>query len=315
MCGQRFTIPATSATRGREPNFLAGHSLGEYNALQAAGVMSFSDGLSLVKRRGELMSKSVGGAMAAIIRLGADEVERCLIENNLTDIDIANYNSPMQTVLSGLIADLEVAQPIFEKAGAMFIPLNTSGAFHSRYMGNARAEFFDFLNQFKFSTPEIPVVSNVSAQPQKPENIHQSLADQITHPVKWTQSIRYLLDQGETELIEIGGGDILTKMVKAIQAGDEKPRRRRNRAIPDMIQKREPESVARNSEALTPNKAVEAWNHRHPIGTRVRVAGYDDIFVTRSIARLLFGIRAVVYMEGYKGYFSLTDVTPEVAHD
>ncbi|OZG70447.1 [acyl-carrier-protein] S-malonyltransferase [Hahella sp. CCB-MM4] len=301
---------------GTAPDFLAGHSLGEYNALQAAGVMSFADGLSLVKKRGELMSKAVGGAMAAIVRVGEVDVERCLTENNLIDIDIANYNSPTQTVLSGLEKDLEDAQPIFEKAGAMFIPLNTSGAFHSRYMENARTEFAEFLNQFKFSVPGIPVVSNVSAQPHDPENIRQALADQITHSVRWTQSIRYLLGQRETDFVEIGGGDILTKMVKAIQSGEEspRPRRRRNRVTPGTTQNRRTESDATSQEILSPQRTVEEWNSRAPVGTRVHVTGYDELFVTRSIAKLLFGIRAVVYMEGYKGYFSLTEVTPEVTN-
>ncbi|MBL6447900.1 ACP S-malonyltransferase, partial [Fulvivirga sp. 29W222] len=121
----------------KKPDFLAGHSLGEYNALLAAGVFSFENGLKLVKKRGELMSQAKNGGMAAILNSSEEQIQEILKEAKLTGIDIANLNAPTQIVVSGLRDDINQAQPYFEKANVMFIPLNTSGAFHSRYMKEA----------------------------------------------------------------------------------------------------------------------------------------------------------------------------------
>lgn len=204
---------------GKKPDYVAGHSLGEYNALFAAGAFSFGEGLKLVKKRGELMSHATGGGMAAVIGLNEAQITDALEQNNLQSIDIANYNSPTQIVISGLKTDIDCVKPIFEgiKDVQMFIVLKTSGAFHSRYMKEAKEEFASFLNSFIFSELTIPVISNVHSRPYKQSDIKQNLIDQITHPVKWTESIRYLMGLGKMEFFEIGIGNVLTGLVRRIK--------------------------------------------------------------------------------------------------
>lgn len=204
---------------GKEPDYVAGHSLGEYNALFAAGAFDFETGLKLVKKRGELMSHAIGGGMAAVVGLNEEQIADILKQNNLQNIDIANYNSPTQIVISGLKIDIDNVKPIFEgqEEVKMFLPLKTSGAFHSRYMEAARKEFEIFLQDFTFSDLHIPVISNVHARPYKSSAIKQNLIAQITHPVKWTESIRYLMGLGEMEFEEIGTGKVLTGLVRRIK--------------------------------------------------------------------------------------------------
>jgi trans-AT polyketide synthase/acyltransferase/oxidoreductase domain-containing protein len=204
---------------GKKPDYVAGHSLGEYNALFAAGAFDFGEGLKLVKKRGELMSHATGGGMAAVIGLNEEQIAEVLKQSNLQSIDIANYNSPSQIVISGLKTDIDGAKPIFEgnKDVQMFILLKTSGAFHSRYMKAAQEEFASYLNTFSYSELTIPVISNVHSRPYKQTEIKQNLINQITHPVKWTESIRYLMGLGEMEFSEIGIGNILTGLVRRIK--------------------------------------------------------------------------------------------------
>ncbi|AJQ29672.1 ACP S-malonyltransferase [Pelosinus fermentans] len=204
---------------GIKPDFVAGHSLGEYNALFAAGAFDFATGLKLVQKRGELMSHATGSGMAAVIGLNEEQIADVLKQNNLQSIDIANYNSPTQIVISGLKTDIEHAQPIFEgiKDVKMFVTLKTSGAFHSRHMEGAKREFETFINSFEFFQLAIPVISNVHARPYKQSDIKQNIVEQITHPVKWTESIRYLMGLGEMEFKEIGSGKVLTGLVQRIK--------------------------------------------------------------------------------------------------
>jgi len=204
---------------GVKPDFVAGHSLGEYNALFAAGAFDFATGLKLVQKRGELMSHATGSGMAAVIGLNEEQIADVLNQNNLQSIDIANYNSPTQIVISGLKTDIEHAQPIFEgiKDVKMFVTLKTSGAFHSRYMEGAKMEFETFINSFEFFPLTIPVISNVHARPYKQADIKQNIVAQITHPVKWAESIRYLMGLGEMEFEEIGSGKVLTGLVQRIK--------------------------------------------------------------------------------------------------
>ena len=198
---------------GGQPDFLAGHSLGEYNALQAAGVITFEDGLKLVKRRGELMSQARNGGMAAILNCSEKQTREILKEANLTTIDIGNLNSASQIVISGLIDDVNRAQPYFEKADAMFIPLNTSGAFHSRYMKETEKEYEKIVRETKFSKPNIEVIANVTAKPYTLEEVPQNLISQLSNCVRWSDSIMYLLAQGDMEFEELGVGDVLTKLI------------------------------------------------------------------------------------------------------
>ncbi len=202
---------------GRQPDYVAGHSLGEYSALFAAGVFDFKTGLKLVKKRGELMGPATGGGMAAVLGLKEERVEEILRENGLDTIEIANYNTPTQIVVSGLKDDIERASSLFEMENVMYIPLNVSGAFHSRHMKDAKKRFEVYLNQFTFSEITIPVISNVYARPYREEEVQNNLALQMTHSVKWTESIRYLMGLGEMEFKEIGPGDVLTKLVQRIR--------------------------------------------------------------------------------------------------
>jgi len=211
-----------AAGQGMHPNYLAGHSLGEYNALLAAGVFDFLTGLRLVKKRGELMSRARNGGMGAVIGLGAAMIEKVVKQNGLATIDVANFNTPSQTVVSGPVDDIKRAGPLFEKAGArMYMPLPVSAAFHSRYMADAAKTFGDFLAPMSFAAPKIPVVANVTAQPYPANNgsetIKSLLVNQIAHSVHWVQSVRFLISQGVTQFTEIGPGNVLTRSVQQIQ--------------------------------------------------------------------------------------------------
>jgi malonyl CoA-acyl carrier protein transacylase len=211
-----------AADQGARPAYVAGHSLGEYNALLAAGVFDFLTGLRLVQRRGELMSRAKNGGMGAVIGLGAPLVANVLQEYGLASIDVANFNTPSQTVVSGPIEDIKRAGPLFEKAGArLYMPLQVSAAFHSRYMADAGKAFADFLAPMSFAAPKIPVVANATAQlyptDRASESVKSLLAQQITHSVQWTKSIRFLISQGVTQFSEMGPGNVLTKMTQQIQ--------------------------------------------------------------------------------------------------
>ena len=202
------------------PAFVMGHSLGEYNALLAAGFFDFETGLRLVKKRGELMSKASGGAMAAIIGLKAEDIQSILDKNQPINVSIANHNTHTQIVITGLKEDILRAQQLCEQAGAMLVvPLNVSGAFHSRYMSDAQREFELFLKEFQFNTPSIPTISNYTARPYGTENIPENISRQITSPVRWTESILYVLQSGEQEFEEVGPGTVLTGLVKRIKNG------------------------------------------------------------------------------------------------
>ena len=211
-----------AVNQGERPGYLAGHSLGEYNALLAAGVFDFLTGLRLAQRRGELMSRAKNGSMAAVIGLGADVVAEVIEESRLASIDVANFNSPSQTVVSGPIEDIKRAGPLFEKVGArLYMPLQVSAPFHSRYMVEAARAFDDFLAPFSFAAPKIPVIANATAQPYPTDNASESvkslLIKQITHSVRWAQSVRFLIDKGVTQFTEMGPGIVLTRLIQQIQ--------------------------------------------------------------------------------------------------
>jgi len=205
---------------GQSPDIVAGHSLGEYNALLAANVFDFETGLKLVKRRGELMSQANGGGMAAVVGLKTSQIESSLQQSGLANITIANYNSHTQMVLSGPKYEIDSTQPLFENAGAiLFMPLKVSGAFHSAYMQPAQQQFESYLKQFHFSAPTIPVIANLHAKPYQTSDIILNLANQITQPVRWTAIIEHLLTQGESTFEEIGPGQVLTGLIRRIRIG------------------------------------------------------------------------------------------------
>ena len=207
------------------PDFVAGHSLGEYTALFAAGAFDFQTGLQLVKKRAELMSECSGGGMAAVIGMDVDAIKEVLLnpDNNLEAIDVANYNEPTQTVISGPVQTIQGAKEIFKSAGCkLYIPLKVSGAFHSRSMLSVQEKFAEFLEDFEFSELKIPVISNVEAEPHQSETIKGLLTRQLSHSVRWTESMFYLIDLGVGNFEEVGPGQVLTKLLAKIQKAKSK---------------------------------------------------------------------------------------------
>jgi malonyl CoA-acyl carrier protein transacylase len=289
------------------PDFVAGHSLGEYNALECAGALSFEDGLRLVQRRGELMATAPKGAMAAIIGVGSDKVAEILASNGLTAIDVANYNAHNQTVISGLEADVRNAQAVFEKHQAMYIPLNVTSAFHSRYMQPAREEFGAFLRGFTFSAPTIPVIANTNARPYQGGDVATNLGEQLAQSVRWVDSMEYLLRQGVTDFAELGPGDVLTKLIRGIRSQFKLEEAPKQVAEPVADAPAAP-PAPKAAPSATAQERVADWNHRFPVGTTVRVKGYNEPLTTKTEAVILFGHRAAIYMQGYNGYFALDDV-------
>lgn len=202
----------------QEPvSFFAGHSLGEYNALLAGEAFDFETGLKLVQKRGELMSRANGGAMLAVLRTPIENIKLLLEKNNLTEIDIANYNTPTQTILSGPKEGIQRVEKLFTEQQVLCMPLNVSAAFHSRYMRDAQTEFEQFLKNFTFAPLKTPVIANVTACPYGDHEITALLAKQIASSVLWSESIRYLIGQGEMAFIQMGDNPILSRMVAEIQ--------------------------------------------------------------------------------------------------
>jgi len=204
---------------GAVPDFVAGHSLGEFNALQAAGVFDFPTGLTLVQRRGQIMGKVSGGGMAAVIGMEPQTIQEVLSSTEAgRRLDVANFNSYDQTVIAGPKEDLAVVKDQFEAAGVRaYIPLNVSAPFHSRYMRGAQTAFAAFLHDVSFTPPQIPVISNVSGKPYEGDMVRQTLSEQIGNSVRWIETIVYLLDQPEPVFEEVGPGSVLTKLVAQIK--------------------------------------------------------------------------------------------------
>jgi malonyl CoA-acyl carrier protein transacylase len=200
------------------PDYVAGHSVGEYSALFAAGAFDFVTGLKLVRKRGELMSRAKDGGMAAVIGMDREQVADVIRSHRYQDLYIANLNTPQQIVISGGRDSILAAQGVFETAGAqMYIPLKVSGAFHSPFMSQAMEVFSIFLDQFNFDDLKIPIISNVTALPYVDDEIRENLALQITHPVRWSDSIQWLLNQPNPEFREVGPGKVLTGMLAKIR--------------------------------------------------------------------------------------------------
>ena len=155
--------------------------------------------------------------MAAIIGLGAGQVASVLEKEGLSTIDIANMNTPEQTVISGLAEDISHVQDVFQAAGArLCIPLKVSGAFHSRYMKVAQERFAKILAAANFAVPTTPVISNVTASPYEAGDVARLLAEQLVSPVKWSEAIQYAGTHGVSEFQEVGPGRVLQRMVPVI---------------------------------------------------------------------------------------------------
>ncbi|HID63273.1 MAG TPA: ACP S-malonyltransferase [Anaerolineae bacterium] len=217
-------LKVLESNRLQAPGFVAGHSLGEYSALAAAGAMDFAAGLQLVRERGRLM-KEAGerspGGMAAVLGLEAeavDEVCRQAREETGGVIQVANYNSPGQIVISGDFRTRDVAIELAKAAGARrVVPLAVSIAAHSPLMECIADEFRQAVEATEFRRPTVPVVANVSAAPlESVEALREELVQQLTSPVRWVESIRYMTGQGVTKFVEIGPKDVLTRLMKRI---------------------------------------------------------------------------------------------------
>ena len=202
-----------------KPDMTAGHSLGEFSALVAAGALSFDDGLTLVSKRAQAMQKACElnpSTMAAIIGM-----EDAVIEQVCSEIDgivPANYNCPGQLVISGTNEGIDKAIARFTEMGAKrALKLSVSGGFHSPMMEPARAELEKAINEVSFSAPVCPVYQNVTANPvTDPAEIKKNLVAQLTSPVRWTQTIQNMIANGLTEIVEVGPGAVLQGLMRKI---------------------------------------------------------------------------------------------------
>ncbi|MEH1948450.1 MAG: ACP S-malonyltransferase [Nostoc sp.] len=202
-----------------KPKFICGHSAGEYAALVAAGVLSFADAIRLIEVRGALMSKTQGGGMLALKGVTLKQAEELCRENVQPNgvLVPANLNSPEQIVISGDNASIEEALFYAFENNLKAIPLAVSGAFHSPLMQDAAQQFAHIVRKFQFNNATIPVISNVTAEPVvKGYEWRQLSEQQITSAVHWEDSIRYIQQQGIEVFVEIGPGQILSKLIKKI---------------------------------------------------------------------------------------------------
>ena len=202
--------------KGLTPSFTAGHSLGEYSALVAAGSMTFTDAVKLVRERGRLMQAAGDereGAMAAVMGMPEDQLQAICEANG---VDMANLNSAEQIVISGSKEGIEAAQKAAEEGGARrVVPLTVSAAFHSSLMDPAVPGMRTALESASISAPTYPVIGNVTAQPlETADEITDELARQIRSSVQWFRTVEYLRDNGVTMFVEIGPGKVLTGLVK-----------------------------------------------------------------------------------------------------
>jgi [acyl-carrier-protein] S-malonyltransferase len=224
-----LAVVHTLEAQGRLPAhaMVAGHSLGELTALVAAGAMDFADGLRLVRERGRLMKlagQQSPGSMAAVLKMDDDTVERACREASSETgkaVQIANYNSPGQVVISGDNEALARAIDILRQSGGRrIIPLAVSIAAHSPLMAEVVSQFRAAVEATPLRVPNVPVVANISARPLlSVDQIRDELAGQLTWPVRWTGSIQWMIAQGVQRFIELGPGDVLSKLVKRIDRG------------------------------------------------------------------------------------------------
>lgn len=203
---------------GAPVDFLAGHSLGEYTALFAAGAFDYETGLGLVKQRGALMAEVRGGGMAAILGLDPTAIRAQLTEGGFDEIDLANQNSPKQTVIAGPREVIDACSPCLREAGGKVIVLDVSGAFHSRMMRSVADDYLEYLKTVDFQALATPVIANVTALPYENDQLVNTLAKQIARPVLWADSVKYLLGQDEPTFEEIGPGKVLSGLIRQIRA-------------------------------------------------------------------------------------------------
>jgi [acyl-carrier-protein] S-malonyltransferase len=219
------SVAATRLVKNKEANYTAGHSLGEFSALILAGALSFTDGLKLVQLRGELMQKAGEenkGTMAAIIGLDTIKIiEVCRDASEMGIVQVANFNSPGQIVISGSVEGVHRAMVLAKERGAKLTKeLVVHGAFHSPLMESAKEDFEVALDYTEFKKVRIPVYTNVHSTPitgdTDLEFIKESLYDQLTSSVRWEESIVNMINDGASEFIELGPGKVLQGLIKRI---------------------------------------------------------------------------------------------------
>jgi len=212
--------------RGLSPDYVAGHSLGEYSALVAAGALSFQDAVRTVRARGEFMEQAVPGgtgAMAAV--LGAERealAELCAaVSADTGAVELANVNCPGQIVVSGTASGVQAVVERGKEAGAKrVLPLEVSGPFHSSLMKPAAERLAGVLEQAAFADASVPVLANVTAEPvTAASDIRRLLVEQVYSPVLWEDSVRKLIELGVDTFVEIGSGSVLAGLIKKIDRG------------------------------------------------------------------------------------------------
>lgn len=223
-CIVTMSIAALEAFKSQlniTPNFTAGHSLGEYCAMYASGVMDLETTLKAIQKRADLMGATKGGAMAAILNAPAGSIEEALKEaSNVGYVDVANYNSPAQIVITGDEAAVAKVGELATAAGAKrVVPLAVSGAFHSKYMEKAGHQFAEFVSDLDLDNTAIPVVTNVDASETiAAADFKDKMPRQIYSSVHWTQTIENMISNGVDTFVEIGPGKVLAGLNKKINA-------------------------------------------------------------------------------------------------
>ncbi len=202
-----------------QPSYTAGHSLGEYCAMYAAGVMDLETTMKLIQKRADLMGATKGGAMGAVLNAPEGSIEEALKEaSSIGYVDVANYNSPAQVVITGDSAAVQKAgELLLEKGARRFVPLAVSGAFHSKFMEGAGKEFAEYLKEFSLNDASVPVVTNVDGEmTTSSSDFREKMPKQIYSSVYWTQSVQNMVSNGVEIFIEIGPGKVLAGLVKKI---------------------------------------------------------------------------------------------------
>ena len=203
------------------PDYVAGHSLGEYCAMYASGVMTLENTLLAIQKRADLMGSTSGGSMAAVLNASEEQLKSALEAGSKVGyVDVANYNSPAQVVITG---DTDAVQATSEHLLAngvrRVVPLAVSGAFHSKFMENAGNEFASFIADFELNDVSIPVITNVDAEPTVlADDFRAKMPKQIYSSVYWTQTIEKMVENGVDTFVEIGPGKVLAGLNKKINA-------------------------------------------------------------------------------------------------
>lgn len=202
-----------------KPDYVAGHSLGEYCAMYTAGVMSLENTLKSIQKRADLMGATKGGSMAAVLNASEEQLKAGLAEGSKVGyVDVANYNSPAQVVITGDENAVKAAGDYMLANGVRrVVPLAVSGAFHSKFMENAGHEFASFISDVELNDASIPVVTNVDAEPTtNSSDFREKMPKQIYSSVHWTQTIEKMVSDGVEIFIEIGPGKVLAGLNKKI---------------------------------------------------------------------------------------------------